>query len=268
MTQLKKPTALLFLSSAAWAAAVGPPCKPGEPGRGGLIAEHSRFQNTNFRVHMTDLNGMDIGQSIQLTATNAAGGGSVAQYNQPLGVPGVCDAWNETVLPPMSGKGAGSGASSGLFLEAFLLDSISHQYVMYDIWDTIGTLGILRIPDFYADINGDGIPDNSGVLFGLINLATFNPIPSFTFGDQINIVNGTAPGLDIFFSTTRPVFNPATGFTGTPYTGNAVVETDHAFVPEPGTFAPVIGALVLITAARWRRRAHGVQDNEISKLAG
>ena len=141
-----------------------------------------------------------------------------------------------------------------MFLEAFLLDRNTNQYVMHDIWDTIATLGVLRIPDLYADVNGDGIPDNDGVLYSLINLATFDPIPAFNFGDQFVIVNGATPGLDMFFSTTRPVFSPASGWTGTPYTGNAVAETDHAFVPEPWSGVLSLGGVALMVCAGRKRK--------------
>jgi hypothetical protein len=252
MTLIHKQLAVLFFSSIGWADVqiVGPPCQPNEPGRGGQVVEHSRFQNTNFIVHITDLNGKDLFQ-VPLNGINVPGDGSVAQYFQPPGMAGVCDARNETLLPA---QGGGGGAGASLSLEAYLLDVNSNKFVMHDIWDTIATLGVLRIPDLYADADGNGVPDTGVVLYSLINLATFAPIPSFAFGDQFQIVNGKAPGLDMFFSTTRPVFDPATGFTGTPYTGTAIAETDHVFVPEPGSFFLSIGAIVLITAAKWKRR--------------
>lgn len=228
--------------------AVGPPCVQGEPGRGGVIVEHSGQQNTDFTVHITDRNGDDL-FTVPLQGTNVPGFGSVAVYVQPTGVADVCDAWNETVLPAVAGGNA--GARSGLFIEAFVFDVVLARYVMHDIWDTISILGAVRFPDLYMDADNDGVADAGSTLYSVVNLATFDPMPAFTFGDRYQVVNGRVTGIDMLFSTTRPVFSPSQGWVGTAYTGGAVVETDHT-VPEPGALGLTLGAL---TCALWAARA-------------
>ena len=220
------------------------PCVAGEPGRGGTIYESSRHQNTNFIVHITDINGATISTE-PLQGTNVPGG-SVATYVQPAGVPGVCDVWNETLLPELPGGGGGGGGIANVYFETFLFDLVQNKYVMYDVFTSMTRMPFTRFPDFYMDLDNNGVADNDGVLYSLINLATFNAFPAFEFGDVSQVVNGRIAGFDISFSTTVPIYDTTNGWTGTPYTGGAVVETDHSFgvVPEPTSLALALVALI------------------------
>ena len=116
---------------------------------------------------------------------------------------------------------------------------------------------MVRIPDLYADTNNDGTIGAGDVLYSLVDLPDYlNAVPTFNFGDIFSVVNGAVPGLQgMYFSSTDFSISATAdkGFNYTPYTGTAMVKTDHslAAVPEPSTLALVsVGLGLLLGLAR------------------
>jgi hypothetical protein len=186
----------------------------------------------------------------------------------------ACDAWNETILPA---AGGGDGARAKLWMETIYLDPDTNQYYLgsnFDaIFESVGSNVMVRIPDLYADTNGDGVIDAGDVLYSLVDLAEYlTAIPTFNFDDTFQIVNGRVDGLPgMYFSTTDFVLNyPTTAEPDglgnfTPYTGVGVVKTDHslsAAVPEPSSILSFLALGTLGAASTLKRKLKPSKSTE------
>ena len=232
-------------------------CNPGEEGVGGLVVEDGP-PNTTFDVFLTDWRGnitpggLPGGAFARLI--NGATGGKVSTI-VPSGMKDVCDAKNVTVPVAVAGGGGGGGWEgspiSTLNIECIFIDETISEHRLCNVFDVVGNLrpGVgARMPDLYADTNGDGVIGTGDNLYSLINLndALTVPEPIFSLGDPFNIVNGRVAELPfMYFSSTPFVFDFANigavdGLIYTPFTGKAVAITDHAFVGVPGPL-PLLG---------------------------
>jgi hypothetical protein len=220
----------------------GPPCVKGEPGRGGVVTEHSREPNTVFIIHLTDFDYKVIpGQDIHPPSIPDGHGGTTINPVVVPAMPGLCDAKNDTLKPP---QGHGPvGPRSNLSIESYVIDPTTGKYVLHNIWGTIaaqvGEYHTVAIPDLYETDALGNILDNV-TLYSLVNLETYiGSAPTFVEGQRFNVVDGLVAGLPgMFFSTTPFTFDPDTGFSDPPYTGMAVAETQHGFTatPEPASW--------------------------------
>jgi hypothetical protein len=243
----------------------GPPCVSGQPGRGGVVTEHSREPNTTFIIHLTDFNynvipGKDIHPA---SKPDGHGGTTIDPVNVPV-MKDLCDARNETIKPPQ--RGGRVGPKADLSIESVFFDSATSRFILDNIFGTIalkiGTDTPVAIPDLYI-ADDSGVAQDDTTLYSLVDLATYlDAIPSFTEGQEFDVVNGAVAGLpDMLFSATPFVFDPSMGFIGTPYSGKAVAETQHGFTatPEPATLALFGAWLVGIAVSRWRSELTGLK---------
>lgn len=241
----------------------GPPCRPGEV-RGGTVYEYSPHLGVDFTVQLTDSAGLPLGAPIRLIGQPAPIGGTQASLRVSTSS-NACDAINTTVRRLTAGGGGGGDefATAVLWLETIYYDLDKKEYYLGDIFETIYTIfgpGVrVRIPDLYADTNGDGHIGDDDILYSLVDLAEYLiDVPTFDFGNTYVITDGKTVGLPgMYFSTTDFVFSPTSdmGFDYTPYTGTGEVMTDHALeAPAPASFALLVGGLALLGAARNARK--------------
>lgn len=238
----------------------------------GVVHEFSA-NPANFRVFITNPGGGDMnpqppGFPVNVNGVPLAGGGFGANVAIPA-FPNGCDVRNRTIpqrkkghapIAPSQLSGTG-GEESDLRLESLFYNSASNTYSLQDLFGTIqhrlGNFAVVKVPDLYADTNGDGTLGSGGVLYSLVDMnAYLNNIPSFTEGGTFSIVNGTVAGLPgMLFSTTDFTFDPSTGFSGTDFTGDGVVESEHDLesVPEPGSLL-LLGSGVLGLSGILRNR--------------
>ncbi len=126
-----------------------------------------------------------------------------------------------------------SGEVNTLKIEAMLFDPTSASFVLSNVFGALGEavgFGVeVRIPDLFADTSGDGVLGDGDVLHSLVDLTVFlAALPTFVAGQAFDVVDGIVPGLPgMMFSTTEFEFDPATGFSGTPFTGRATTEAFH-----------------------------------------
>ncbi|MEP6790159.1 MAG: PEP-CTERM sorting domain-containing protein [Ramlibacter sp.] len=239
----------------------GPPCVPGQPGRGGTVTEHSSRPNATFIVHLTDFNYQDIPGADLFPPSIPDGHGGTTIV--PLDVPamaGLCDARNDTILMPA--RGGRNGPRADLSIESLHFNADTQTYVLTNIWGTIeqqlGPDAVVAIPDLYIADSGGARDDVT--LYSLVDLAIYlHALPTFTEGESFDIVDGRTAALSgMYFSTDPFTFDPLTGFSDPPYTGTAIAITEHGFsttsVSEPTTFALLVaGVLGLLVV---RRRPH------------
>jgi hypothetical protein len=228
-----------------------------------VVTEHSREPNTTFIIHLTDFDYQDIaGADIHPPSIPDGHGGTTINPVTVAAMPGLCDARNTTIKPPAGGGGGAGGPMSDLSIESYVIDPKTGKTVLHNIWGTInaqlGNFRTVAIPDLYAlDANGDLI--NGNTLYSLVNLDVYiGAMPTFTEGQVFTVVNGQVAGLPgMFFSTTPFTFDPMTGFSDPPYSGQAVAETQHDFdsVPEPAAWALLVLGLSVVGAALRRRCA-------------
>jgi hypothetical protein len=211
----------------------------------------------HFIVHISGPGGFGAPDIGRFDLGVIPSGGSTTIDLPPLGS-NNCDARNETIDMP-AGGGGGGGAVADLLLESIFFDTLSNTFQFESngnfLANAVGYGVVVKIPDLWADTNHDGSLDTGDVLYSLVNLEQYlaGPIPTFTPGQTFNIVNGQVASLPgMLFSTTPFTFDPTTGPSGTPYTGNATALTDHEPVtmPEPGTIGLIGCGLVLL----WRTR--------------
>jgi hypothetical protein len=137
-----------------------------------------------------------------------------------------------------------SGEISDLMLESVIFDPNTGQLLLGNIFgveaDILGFDREALIPDLFADTNKDGTIGDGDVLYSLVDFNVYlRSISSFSEGEAFDIVNGTAAELPgMMFSSSPFLFDPATGFSGTAFSGLGIVEGQHGAtaVPEPGTF--------------------------------
>jgi hypothetical protein len=165
----------------------------------------------------------------------------------------VIDVTQETV--PLSETKLAAGSISHLSIESLYFDEITQLFGLQNIFGTqadhVGTGVPVRIPDLYIDAPGV-------TLYSLVDLNVYLEfLPEFSLGDTFSVVDGLVPVLPgMMFSTTPFVFDPASGFSGTPYSGGAQAETMHATsaVPEPAAWIlMLVGAGLTGASARHRR---------------
>ncbi len=136
-----------------------------------------------------------------------------------------------------------TGEISDLSIEAIFFDSATNEFVLTNIFGTIADrLGLeqeLLIPDLFADTNGDTQLGDGDVLYSLVDLSQYlNAIPSFGLGESFTIINGSVASLPgMMFSTAPFIFDPGTGFSGTPFSGIGIANSEHGLtaVLEPST---------------------------------
>ncbi len=163
-----------------------------------------------------------------------------------------------------------TGAFADLSIESIRFDPTANAYVLENIFgrlfDTVGPLEEVAIPDLFADVNEDGHLDGSDGLYSLVDLYVYlDNIPTFTFADQYQIVNGTTPALaGMLFSTTPFVFDPSSGFQYTAFTGTGTVDAQHGVTGVPESTSLL---LVTITAStigvHWCLRSRSTRRSEL-----
>jgi hypothetical protein len=129
------------------------------------------------------------------------------------------------------------------------------------------------IPDLFGDTDKNGTIGDGDVLYSLVDLSAYlKSIPQFSLGESFDVVNGEVAGLaGMMFSTSPFVFDPDTGFSSTPFSGEAIVEGQHGAtaVPEPGTLITFLMGMVFLLSYRWRNwdksiakwpQGHGVRS--------
>jgi hypothetical protein len=241
----------------------------------GVVHEFSA-NPANFRVFITNPNGRIMnpqppGFPFNANGVPLAGGGFGANVPIPA-MPGGCDVKNRTIPLPKKNRAPTKrlsvpetgGEMSDLSLESLFFNSASNTYSLQDLFGTLrqrlGKYVVVKVPDLYADTNGDGKLGAGDVLYSLVDMNVYlGAIPSFTEGETFHVVNGRVAGLPgMLFGTTDFNFDPATGFSGTDFTGDAVVESEHDLesVPEPGSLLSLgSGVLSLTGFLRNRLRA-------------
>jgi len=179
-------------------------------------------------------------------------------------IPGAQDARNVTHLQnPVGGGGGGGGGVADLGLEVLYLMPDNTIYIGNTfswILEHLGPGVEIRLPDFYADVSGDGVIDSADTLYSIVDIRQlfydplFPVVEASSFGSSFAVVGGLSDSLPGYlFSTTPFDFDSTNGFTGTPFTGDVLELTEHdPSIPEPATIALLgLGALSLI------RRKHG-----------
>ena len=153
--------------------------------------------------------------------------------------------------------------TSTLRIEAFTIsgpDLIVTRFTSA-IYETLGA-SVVRIPDLFADTNGDGVIDDNDHLYAAVNLYPYMAgvgTGSFNLGDSFNIVDGVSSALPGMVFGTAPITLSDTSSDGfdnpDPFTGEGVAggEHDGTVVPEPAALALLgFGGLGLL-ARRLRR---------------
>jgi len=240
----------------------------------GFVNEFSS-NAANFTVNITGADGKVLqpqpaGFPFNAAGVALAGGGFGARVAIPA-FNFACDAKNRTIpLPKVNRTNPtgittdgslpdNGGEESDLALESLFFDNLSQTYSLQDLFGTIaqsvGYNVVVAVPDLYADTNDDGSLDSGDVLYSLVDMSVYlNNIPTFTEGEAFNVVNGTVAGLPgMLFSTTDFTFNPSSGFTGTNYTGEADVESEHDLQATPEPAAIVLAGLGLLSVVLLRR---------------
>jgi hypothetical protein len=241
----------------------------------GIVREFSAVP-ANFTVRITQpggaiMNPQPPGFPVTVAGTPINGG--LNGYGATVNIPRfgfACDVKNTTQILPKKKRAAlaqaaalasDGGEVSDLMLEALSVNA--GQFQSQDLFGTItsflGSDVEVEIPDLYADTNGDGSLDSGDVLYSLVDMSIYlQSAPAFSIGDTYSVVNGRVAGLPgMQFSTTEFTFDPATGFTGTDYTGMAEAETLHALqsTPEPGSIVLTLCALASVAWYGKRQRS-------------
>ena len=240
----------------------------------GFVNEFS-FNAANFVVNITGPNGKVLnpqpgGFPFNAPGVPLAGGGFGAQENIPaFGF--ACDVKNTTKVLPKKSRDLPPGATGATLPEIggeeadLYLESVFFGSGVYSLQDLFGTIQqaigndvVVAVPDLYADTNGNGSLDDGDVLYSLVDMSVYlQAIPTFTEGEAFNIVNGTVAGLPgMMFSTTDFTFDSSTGFSGTPYTGEGDVESEHDVeaTPEPAADGLAMAGLLGIFLMRRRSK--------------
>lgn len=168
----------------------------------------------------------------------------------------VIDVTKTTRIEEQSPQGGGQ--ASDLMIEAMVFDVGTSQFVLGNIFGTIaGEVGfgqVIIVPELFADTTGDGIIGEGDLLYSLVDLNLYlDGPPSFSLGDTFDISAGLVAGLPgMMFSTAPFVFDPASGFSGVPFTGVGVADAQVGLsaIPEPSTWLMTIGGFGMVLGAR------------------
>jgi hypothetical protein len=133
----------------------------------------------HFTVNITDKE--KGGQVVEKIDAGNIAAGSVATVKVPPPGKGIshCDAFNTSVAvgPGRGGPGnVGPGAQQQLKIEALFIDPVTHDVFLGSISDFVDRAYLgrtLRVPDLWADTNGDAMIGNGDLLYSLVDL---NPI--------------------------------------------------------------------------------------------
>jgi hypothetical protein len=265
----------------------GPPTpgrRPAPCGTGGQIVETAaRGFIATFEVLVTDCQGRVIPGSSMIQS----GQGQVV-FNVPgtiNGVP-VGDFSNHNIANVHAPRlaAAAPGAEIGEGAESYMNGESLFRDPDTGLWQFEGafaqfdfrSLGRnLRIPDLYADVNGDSVIGAGDVLYSWADLRVYpQEEPSFELGDHFTIVDGQVAGLPGMWFSPTPIFlDPVLGprpsggqwFNAAGSTladaaasgGDAVALTEHELVstvPEPAEWLLLLaGGAALAGRKSWRR---------------
>lgn len=229
----------------------------------GVVTEECDHRLCEYMVWVTDARGGII-PAFGFPMRKFAALGEEAVFNIPERVqtgpnPGndeaVFDVFQRTRIV------ADSGEENSLAIESVLFDPDTSTFALANIFGTLAErVGVgtkVRVPDLFADVNGDGVLGDGDVLHSLVDLTVFlAAVPTFQPGEVFEIIDGVAATLPgMMFSTSEFSFSETTGFTGTPYSGPASVEAFHGLtaIAEPPAAGLLATALVLLGFARYRR---------------
>lgn len=257
------PAWLLLASTASAMASIPQPGDKADCDEAALVFEQSSVPAT-FDVYATDAQHRRFGDPIieGVEGVLQRGGnffGAVIEFPASPDT-GRCDFENVTHLAGVARGGGGLGGGGGGGGLALVSDFSIESLILtannkVEIEGTAKRLrllfgsGQLRLPDLYST---EFLPDSDGVftLYSLVDIRQFAlTTPHFDLGDIFSIVNGESTALPgMLFSTTPFDFSADTGFTGTPFTGEATALTLHIVqaVPEPGSLALVLGAMAVL----------------------
>ena len=181
------------------------------------------------------------------------------QVNTPDGPVAVCDVTQAIKIldPPLSA----GGEIADLSIEAVVPDPSTGEFGTANIFGVlaskVGLETVVPIPDLFADTNGDGVLGTGDILYSVVDLNVYlSSIPTFTPGEEFDIVGGTVAGLPgMQFSSTPFSFDPNTGdFNGTPVTLAAFADAQHdpEAIPELSTWSLLATGFTLLAFLRWR----------------
>ncbi len=141
-----------------------------------------------------------------------------------------------------------------LMIEAVAFDPTANVFFVNNIFSVIAErlgLGVgVKVPDLFADTNGNGTIGEGDVLYSLVDLYDYlDVVPNFAMGDTFEIINGIVAGLPgMMFSTTPFSFDENNGFNnGTPFSGIGHADTLHdiSAVQEPPSLW-LVGAISMV----------------------
>ena len=206
---------------------------------GGLVTELGS-PGDQVRIKWTNKNGQEIGK----TGIQTIGASGKTVFRAPKVQQGQTVADFKQFV-----KKGNAGEVSELEVFAFEPDGVDFLVTPFNdyVRMQLGWNQDLRIPDLYADTNGDGGLGEGDVLFSAVNLVDYfagGLASDYSFGDQFSVVNGAVTQLPGFFFGLDPFVRDPNAFNGLinphPYSGEATVLSEH-----------LVSAVVPVPAAVW-----------------